>query len=93
MSHYFESLQIKFFKGEIDLIKRKTGMLYPTIEELTQKGESRYSLVIAAAKRARQIAAFATENDIVLVEKPVKSAISEIADGKVHIVESFEEEE
>ena len=68
----------------------KTGMLYPTIAELTTSGENRYALVIAAAKRARQIAAQANEYGLSLEEKPVKLAINEIAASKVHIIEYYE---
>ena len=30
-------------------------MLYPSIDEMTQKVESKYSLVVAASRRARQL--------------------------------------
>lgn len=30
-------------------------MLYPSIDEMTQKVDSKYSLVVAAAKRARML--------------------------------------
>ncbi|MEX2587032.1 MAG: DNA-directed RNA polymerase subunit omega [Actinomycetota bacterium] len=33
-------------------------MIYPRIEELSEKTDSRYTLVILAAKRARQINAY-----------------------------------
>ena len=65
----------------------KTGMLYPTIAELTKGEVNRYALVIATAKRARQLAAFARSSGTSLDEKPVKTAINEIASGKVRIVE------
>ena len=47
-------------------------MLYPSIYQLTPHHESRYSLVIAVSKRARQIAAQAKERGIIITEKPVK---------------------
>ena len=53
-------------------------MLYPSIYQLTPHHESRYSLVIAVSKRARQIAAQAKERGIIITEKPVKTAINEI---------------
>ncbi|HWP80512.1 MAG TPA: DNA-directed RNA polymerase subunit omega [Candidatus Acidoferrum sp.] len=65
----------------------KTGMLYPTIAELTKGGVCRYALVIATAKRARQLAASARNSGAMLDEKPVKTAINEIASGRVRIVE------
>ena len=67
-------------------------MLYPSIYQLTPHPESRYSLVIAVSKRARQIAAQAKERGIIITEKPVKTAINEIASGKVIIVESQEQD-
>ena len=60
--------------------------------QLTPHHESRYSLVIAVSKRARQIAAQAKERGIIITEKPVKTAINEIASGKVIIVESQEQD-
>lgn len=58
-------------------------MLYPTIQELTKNKQSRYSLVLAVAKRARKIASEAEQQGIMLNEKPVKTAVNEIAQGKV----------
>lgn len=47
--------------------------------------ESKYSLVIAVAKRARQIVN-KREPGIVLPHKPVTIALSEIGDGRIRIV-------
>ncbi len=62
-------------------------MIYPPLNELTKKATSRYSLVIATAKRARQIA----DGDEVYTKceskKPVTIAINEIADDKINIQE------
>ena len=54
-------------------------MLYPEISKLmeTEGIDSRYSLVIAAAKRARQLAAESKQ------DKTVSMAIDEIAEGKI----------
>ena len=41
---------------------------------------SRYSLVRATAKRAREISEEADEDGIILIEKPVSIAIDEIDD-------------
>ncbi len=59
-------------------------MLYPSVTELI-KGENkcRYSLVIAVAKRARDMAAEAEEREEKLVQKPVKLAVQSFADGEV----------
>ena len=53
-------------------------MLYPEISKLMEGFDSRYSLVIATAKRARQLALNNAADD-----KPVSRAINEIAAGKV----------
>ena len=60
-------------------------MIAPPLTALASKANSRYSLVIATAKRARQIA----DGDEPLVscesKKPVTIALNEIADGKIII--------
>jgi len=61
-------------------------MLYPSTTKLLEATDSRYSLVIAVAKRARRISEEAEEANVVLEEKPVKLAINDIADKKVKIV-------
>lgn len=67
-------------------------MLYPAVGELEKAAESRYALVILAAKRARQISEQAEANEVELNDKPVKLAINDIADGKVIIKENAIEE-
>lgn len=59
-------------------------MLYPSINEIRQKADSRYTLVILAAKRARDI----IDGKPVLVSnvkvgKPVSIAAREIADDYI----------
>ena len=60
-------------------------MVKPSVAELLEKIDDRYSLVIATAKRARQIA----QGDEVLVKTddvaPVSIAADEIEEGKVTI--------
>lgn len=58
-------------------------MLYPSAEKLTSNHQSRYSLVIATAKVARKIASEAEANGIILMEKPVKTAVNKIASGEI----------
>ena len=62
-------------------------MVKPTVKDLLQKVDNRFELVVATAKRARQIA----EGDNVLVntkeEAPVTIAANEIAEGKVTVKE------
>lgn len=61
-------------------------MLRPSVSEIISKNESCYSLVIAVAKRARDIADELFENNMMLEEKPVKTAVNDIASGRYKIV-------
>lgn len=58
-------------------------MIYPAIGDLMKKVDSRYSLVVATAKRAREL----VNGDKQLVEtesnKPVTVAVMEIYAGKI----------
>lgn len=67
-------------------------MVKPTVAELLKKANNRYELVIATARRARQIAAGAEPKTDVKEESPVTLAANEIAEGKVSIVEGPEDE-
>lgn len=58
-------------------------MKYPSISNLIKGDQTRYSLVIATAKRARQIAEEAEKNQVLLTKKPVMTALEEIESGKV----------
>lgn len=62
-------------------------MLRPAVCQILKNNESYYSLVIAVAKRAREITSEAFENKTILNEKPVKTAVDEIANGEYKIVE------
>ena len=68
-------------------------MVKPTVAELLKKAKNRYELVIATAKRARQIANGAEPKTSVKEDSPVTLAANEIAEGKVEIVEPAEEKE
>ena len=57
----------------------------PSVTELLTKAKNRYELVIATARRARQIAAGAKPLTKVKEESPVTLAANEIAEGKVII--------
>lgn len=61
-------------------------MLRPAVNQIISKNESCYSLVIAVAKRAREIANELCENNMILEEKPVKTAVEDIASGRYRIV-------
>ncbi len=62
-------------------------MLRPAVCQILKNNESYYSLVIAVAKRAREITDEASKNEKVLEEKPVKTAVDEFAAGEYKIIE------
>ena len=59
-------------------------MVNPNLEKILN-GESRYSLVIATAKRAREISDEALDNGDVITEKPVSLALEEFIAGERQI--------
>ena len=61
-------------------------MIYPSINSLMEKVDSRYTLVVAAAKRARQLAEGANKLTRCSSEKPVTVAINEINEDKITYV-------
>lgn len=61
-------------------------MLRPAVNQIITKNESCYSLVIAVSKRAREIADELCSNNEILEEKPVKTAVEELASGKFKLV-------
>lgn len=60
-------------------------MVKPSVTELLTKADNRYELVIATARRARQIAEGAETKTSVKEDSPVTLAANEIAEGKVEI--------
>ena len=82
-------------------------MLHPSYSDLMKvvnsEGEegnepvvnSRYSIVLATAKRARQIIARQSKDDldVLVVSKPLSKAVSELNEGKIKIVPEEEKEE
>lgn len=60
-------------------------MIRPPLEELLEQVDSKYALVLAAAKRARQL----KEGGLPLVDvdstNPVTIALEEIATGRIRI--------
>ena len=60
-------------------------MVKPTTAELLTKTDNKFKLVIATAKRARQIAQGSEKLTDVKEESPVTLAANEIAEGKVQI--------
>lgn len=65
-------------------------MFNPDLREVLKNRTSRYSLVTAIAKRARDISTEAQENDEILNDKPVSIALDEIINGKFVVVEPEE---
>ena len=66
-------------------------MLRPAMTQILKNNESYYSLVVAVAKRARQIAEEAEMNEIKLTEKPVKMALDDIVSGRIVNITRTEE--
>ena len=58
-------------------------MLYPPMGDLMDKVGSRYMLVNAVARRAREIADEAEQQNLIIDEKTVSLAIDEIYTGKL----------
>lgn len=65
-------------------------MFNPDLRNVLKNNTSRYSLVTAVAKRAREIATDAQENNEILKEKPVSIALDEIISGVYEVVEPEE---
>lgn len=59
----------------------------PAATEILKDNESYYSLVVAVAKRAREIAEDAEETGTILIEKPVQIAVEQFADNSYKMVE------
>ena len=68
-------------------------MINVDLKALLKNDISRYSLVVATAKRARDIADTAKAEGEILVEKPVSLAVEDFQDGKYIVVESAEVKE
>ena len=58
-------------------------MVEPTIDELLTKADSKYSLVCAAAKRAREIVDGPEALNTGDAKKPVTMALQEIGENKI----------
>ncbi len=61
-------------------------MLKPEIGQLLEECDSPYSVVIAVAKRARDLAEQAEENNIELKDKPLNIAIEEFGAHRAKVV-------
>lgn len=65
-------------------------MFNSDLRNVLKNKTSRYSLVTAVAKRAREISGNAQENGEILNDKPVSIALDEIISGKYEVVEPEE---
>ncbi len=63
-------------------------MFNPDLRDIMDKVSSRYALVSAVAKRAREISAEAKEEGEILSEKSVSIALDEIINGEVEVIEN-----
>jgi len=61
-------------------------VIYPSIGSLMNKVDSRYTLVVATAKRARQLVDGSHKLTRVNSDKPVTVAINEISENKITYV-------
>lgn len=62
-------------------------MIKPIADLILTPDQSRYSLVVAIAKRAREIAEDAEKNREVLEEKPVELAVQEYVNHEFTMIE------
>ena len=58
-------------------------MIYPSIDVLLEKFDSKYTLVIAAAKRGRQLRSGSKKTIDNIYQKEVTTALHEIERGKI----------
>lgn len=59
------------------------GMRYPALNDLIAKANNKYELVLATAKRARQLVDKAEPLVKITIDNPISIATEEIAEGKV----------
>ena len=67
-------------------------MFNPDLKNILKDHLSRYSLVTATAKRAREITQTFEEEQIVTEDKPILIAIKEIEGHEINILEPDEDE-
>ena len=68
-------------------------MLYPSIDELRQKVDSRYTLVMLAALRAKDIVEGKPKLTNVDVDRPISVTATEIDEGLITYVREEEKAE
>jgi len=65
-------------------------MIYPELNKLVEKAGNRYTLIIEASKRARQIIDGSTPLVECENENPVTIAVNEISEDKITIISAKE---
>lgn len=68
-------------------------MRYPALNDLISKAENKYSLVLATAKRAREIVDGDEPLVKIKIDNPVTIATKEIAEDMIHCVHKVHEPE
>ncbi|PKM53015.1 MAG: DNA-directed RNA polymerase subunit omega [Firmicutes bacterium HGW-Firmicutes-5] len=68
-------------------------MRYPALNDLIVKAENKYSLVLATAKRAREIVDGDEPLVKIKIDNPVTIATNEIAEDMIHCVHKVHEPE
>ncbi|MEA4804737.1 DNA-directed RNA polymerase subunit omega [Acetobacterium wieringae] len=68
-------------------------MRYPALNDLISKAENKYSLVLATAKRAREIVDGDEPLVKIKIDNPVTIATNEIAEEMIHCVHKTAEPE
>lgn len=68
-------------------------MINTELDQILSADQSRYSLVIAVAKRAREISNEAESKGEILIEKPVNLAVADLADHKYKIISPKDDED
>ena len=68
-------------------------MRYPALNDLISKAENKYSLVLATAKRAREIVDGDEPLVKIKIDNPVTIATNEIAEDMIHCVHKINEPE
>lgn len=69
------------------------SMLYPSINVIRQKADSRYTLVVLAAKRARDLVDGKPKLTEVETEKPISVAANEIAEDLITYESAIDDQE
>ncbi len=64
-------------------MRKVRRLIYPSIDHILNKVDSRYSLVILAAKRARQLRETHVPKEGLIMFKEVSTALEDIANDRI----------